>query len=130
MELNLLDKMLEHYQGEQTSVTITLSNKIQIHGTIKAFDSYVVMMESKRNEILFRHAMSSLAPYAPEEAKRPSPEKPVPIKSSAKSRKRPPKKPRQEQPASRVVAADADQSINSGMKDELMKWMQEQKAAK
>ena len=62
METNLFDRMLSTYMTEQTAVTLTLQNKIRVSGKVKAFDSYVVVMEGQKREILYRHAISSLAP--------------------------------------------------------------------
>ena len=59
METNLFDRMLSAYMTEQTSVTLTLQNKIRVSGKVKAFDSYVVIMEGQKREILYRHAISS-----------------------------------------------------------------------
>lgn len=136
METNLLDRMLNTYVTEQSPVTITLQNKIRISGKIRVFDSYVIIMEGVKREIIYRHAVSSLAPLVQEVQKRPSmPAKPVHI--NAKTAPRQPKaaipKPKttprsQPQP---VPAASANESgLNTAMKDGLLRWMQEQKAAK
>jgi RNA chaperone Hfq len=132
METNLLDRMLDAYLTHQTAVTLTLQNKIRVAGKIKAFDSYVIVMEGQKQEILYRHAVSSLVPYVPEEQKRPPVQnRPAPAKTAAKPQKNTQHRPQpatHQQPA--IAAAAGETSINSGMKDGLMKWMQEQKAAK
>ena len=134
METNLLDRMLSSYMAEQSSVTVTLQNKIKVSGKIKAFDSYVIMMEKPKREILYRHAISSIAlhvqeavqhaPVAPRPAlaSRPAPEKtpPRPAKPAAP-------KPRPQQPAAPVAL---EQNVSTSMKEGLLRWMQEQKAAK
>ena len=62
METNLLDRMLNDLLGPtQDTVTVTLQNKIRVSGKIKAFDSYVIIMEGQKREILYRHAVSCLA---------------------------------------------------------------------
>lgn len=133
METNLLDRMLNAYQSEQTAVTVTLQNKIRVSGKIKAFDSYVIVLEGQKHEILYRHAVSCLAPYAPEEQKRPvsasrprqAQAKPAPkvVRSSTQ-------KPRQRQPQTVLSAAAGESGLNNSMKEGLLKWMQEQKTAK
>ena len=70
METNLLDRMLNTYLTEQTTVAVTLQNRIRVAGKIKAFDSYVIVMDSPKREILYRHAISSLTPMVQEEQKR------------------------------------------------------------
>ncbi len=135
METNLLDRMLNTYLTEQTTVAVTLQNRIRVAGKIKAFDSYVIVMDSPKREILYRHAISSLTPMVQEEQKR-QPESPRPRPATAKPAPgsvRPPKssgqKPRTEhrQP---MLSASGPEPINSSMKEGLLKWMQDQKAAK
>jgi RNA chaperone Hfq len=131
METNLFDRMLNSYMTDQIVVTLTLQNKIRISGKVKAFDSYVVVMEGQRHEILYRHAISSLAPSAQEEQKpQQVVSRPAPARAVPRPQKNASQKPR---PAHRQTALppSADESgINNGMKEGLLKWMQEQKAAK
>jgi RNA chaperone Hfq len=133
METNLLDRMLEAYQSEQRAVTVTLQNKIRVTGKIKAFDSYVIVLEGQKREILYRHAISCLAPSAPDEQKRPVPA-PRPRPAQAKPAVRPirssTQKPVQRQPQTMLSATAGESGINNSMKEGLLKWMQEQKAAK
>jgi RNA chaperone Hfq len=134
METNLLDRMLSTYLTGQTPVTVTLQNKIRVSGKIKAFDGYVIIMEGQKREILYRHAISTLCPAVQEDQKRPpaqqrtAPRKP-PDAQNSKSEKSTAHKPRpmQQRPQ---LSASAGESINSSMKDGLLKWMQEQKASK
>jgi RNA chaperone Hfq len=133
METNLLDRMLNTYQDERTPVRITLQNKIHVTGRICAFDSYVIVIDGQKREILYRHAVASVAPAAaPKEeprhqaaAARPSTQKPAsrPQKSSSQKQR-----PSVNQHLS--AAAPADSSLNSTLKDGLMKWMQEQKSTR
>lgn len=133
METNLLDKMLSGYLAAQTPVTIILENKIRVSGKIRAFDSYVIIMEGQKHEIVYRHAMSSLAPFVIEEPKKAS--APPQGKTAAKSLKTSPKTSapahrQRHQPQPAFPASSGEASINNGMKEGLLKWMQEQKAAK
>ncbi len=133
METNLLDRMLNAYLAEQTPVTVTLQNKIRVSGKIKAFDSYVIIMEGMKREILYRHAISSLAPALQEGQKRQTAfSRPAPAKAVPKQQKITAHKPRPHaahQPAA-LSASASEASINNGMKEGLLKWMQGQKAAK
>jgi len=111
-------------------VTVTLQNKIRVSGRIRAFDSYVIVMEGHKQEILYRHAISCLSPLVQEEHKRPpAASQPAMAKrvhsGTAKSASH---KPGHAQP--QPVSPSATESLNNSMKDELLKWMQEQKAAK
>jgi RNA chaperone Hfq len=138
METNLLDRMLSSYMAEQSSVTVTLQNKIKVSGKIKAFDSYVIMMEKPKREILYRHAIASIALHQQEEVKHaPAAPKPVsagrpstvrtPVRSAKPAAPQSRPQPRPQQPA---AAASPEQNISTSMKEGLLRWMQEQKAAK
>jgi len=135
METNLLDRMLETYLDGQTPVTMTLQNKIRVSGKIKAFDSYVIVMEGQKREIVYRHAVSCVSPVllksVPEQKRPPRASQPVALPKRTPSRpaKAAPHKPRPAQPQA-LSAVGEDQGINNSMKDGLLKWMQEQKAAK
>jgi host factor-I protein len=132
METNLLDRMLNSYLTEQALVTVTLQNKIRVTGKLKAFDSYVIVMEGPKREIIYRHAVSSLSPAVPEEQRaQPAPQRPGVTKPSVPQRpqKSAPRKPRPAHPQP-TLAASSNEPMNSSMKDGLLKWMQEQKAAK
>ena len=131
MEANLLDRMLSSYMAAQSTVAVTLQNKIRVTGKVKAFDSYVLILDGQRREILYLHAISSLTPIVqPERIKQPDQIKNPPLKMTSRD----PKTTVKSRPSSfqqQTISASAqEQSINSGMKEGLLKWMQEQKAAK
>ena len=136
METNLLDRMLNSYLDGRTPVTVTLQNKIRITGKIKAFDGYVIVMDDHKQEILYRHAISSVVPHLQEEQKRqpaaaatkPAAAKPAPARIAPRPAKAPLHKPRPSQP--QPLAASVKESLNNSMKDGLLKWMQEQRATK
>jgi RNA chaperone Hfq len=131
METNLLDRMLNAYQSEQTTVTVTLQNKIRVSGKIKAFDSYVIVMEGQKHEILYRHAVSSLAPQAQDEQRRqPAQNRPPILKPASRPQKNASHKQRPSSHQMPLSAAPAETNLSNTMKDGLLKWMQEQKAAK
>ncbi|MGE5174436.1 MAG: RNA chaperone Hfq [Betaproteobacteria bacterium] len=131
METNLLDRMLSTYLAEQTPVTVTLQNKIRVSGRIKAFDSYVIIIEGLKRDILYRHAISSLAPALQEKQKHKTVlSRPVPVKTAPKPQKNAPHKPHPAHQQAALSASSAEPRINNGMKEGLLKWMQGQKAAK
>ncbi len=130
MEAHLLDSMLNSYKAQGTKVTLVLQNRSRISGRVQAFDSYIVVMQGERREIVYRHAVSSVFPTpAPAAAgtaeKRPEQARPAarPAKSAAPAADRKKK----ERPASKPAAA-AEPSLNTSMKEGLLRWMQEQKA--
>ncbi len=131
MESNLLDRMLNTYLEAQTPVAITLQNKIRVSGRVKAYDSYVIVVDGQRREIVYRHAVSCVAATGVQEPRRAADSAKTP---SAKAVPRPPKpavpQSVKRPPAQPIAAASAETSINTTMKDALLKWMQEQKSAK
>ena len=130
METNLLDRMLDTYLNAQTPVTVTLQNKIRVTGRIRVFDSYVIIMDGTKREIVYRHAVSSLAPFVQEGQKtQPALQRPAPAKTLSRPGRNTSHKPGSPQ-VQALSASSVEESINNGMKEGLLKWMQEQKAAK
>jgi RNA chaperone Hfq len=130
METNLLDRMLDTYLAGQTPVTMTLQNKIRVSGKIKAFDSYVIVMEGQKREIVYRHAVSCISPSGgADQKRRPPSARPLPAKTPPPAPAKPTPQRRTAQPQTTPVPKE-EQNINSSMKDGLLKWMQGQKAAK
>lgn len=119
--------MLSNYMTGQKPVTVTLQNRVRVSGIIRSFDSYVVIIDAQRLEIVYRHAIASLAEASDDEAKRPAHQQKteqVPIRQkSDKSERTRPAKPSHSMPMK-------EPSINSSMKEGLLKWMQGRKAAK
>ncbi len=130
MESNLFDRMLDQYQKEQAPVTITLQNKIRVHGKIKAFDSYIILMDNQKHHILYRHAISCLALFVREEIKQPSSSRPAQAKPVPRPAKPFPGKQREVPQSPKMAAAGGESGLNSGMKEGLLKWMQTQKVNK
>lgn len=124
--------MLNGYLTAQVPITITLQNKIRVVGRVKAFDSYVIVMEGQKREIIYRHAVSCLAPSTTEEPKRTSRTyKTASMKTIPKSAKTTAQNHRSSpQPQAMFSASTDETGLNNSMKEGLIKWMQEQKAAK
>src|SRR5512144_599087 len=131
METNLFDRMLSTYMADQTTVTLTLQNKIRVSGRVKAFDSYVVIIGDQKCEILYRHAISSLAPSG-QEAQKPEhvASRHTPAQSVPRPQKNAPRRPHPAQLQTAISPSAEEPGINNGMKEGLLKWIREQKAAK
>jgi host factor-I protein len=132
METNLLDSMLSGYRDGKTPVTFVLQNQARISGIVRAFDNYVIILEGPKSEIIYRHAVSSLTPAAAAATARPVPQRTEQPKPSPRPQPRPAERPRpraEKMPAA-ATAAPAQQTLNTGMKEGLLRWMQEQKASK
>lgn len=125
METNLLDRMLTAYREGGTTITLILQNKTRLTGRIRAFDSYVIVLEGPRREIVYRHAVASVA--AGDEARRAA-ASPAAGPPAARPRQAGPGRPRPA--AAAAQAPSGEHGLNTGMKEGLLKWMREQKAAK
>ncbi len=133
MEVNLLDKMLAAYQEQRTPVTIVLQNRTRLTGRIRAFDNYIIALESAKHEMVYRHAVAHLSPSAAAQERRPARQRIERQKPAAEARKRDraeagSQKPRRQ--AAKAPDAPASSGINTGMKEGLLRWMQEQKTSK
>ena len=140
METNLLDKMLNSYLFQKTPVTIVLQNRNRISGRIRMFDSYVIVMENSKNEIVYRHAISSLLPsLSAEQAHQPRGQraehakpasKPAPKAANYPKQAAAKARPSRHAPKIAATAATSDPGISNSMKEGLLRWMQEQKSGK
>ncbi len=60
---NLQDAFLTKARQQGVSLTVFLVNGFQMRGTVRGFDPFVVMLESEgRQQMLYKHAISTIAP--------------------------------------------------------------------
>jgi len=130
MEVNLLDKMLAGFHQQGTSVTFVLQNKVRITGIIRAFDNYVIVLQNQKGDIIYRHAVSSLFPadLAPH-AKPVKQDERKTVEPHAGKPASVPNRQKGHRTAARTPEAP-ETSINTGMKEGLLRWMQGNKANK
>ena len=63
MVQNYQDLMLNTLRKENVPATIYLTSGFQIRGNIRAFDSYVIIVESDgKQQMLYKHAISTVVP--------------------------------------------------------------------
>ena len=63
---NLQDAILGEVRRDKVPVTLFLMNGFQLRGTIVGFDSFVVVLVSEgRQQMIYKHAISTLAPMKP-----------------------------------------------------------------
>ena len=63
---NLQDAILRQVTREHLPVTLFLMNGFQMRGTIVGFDSFVVVLVTDgRQQMIYKHAISTLAPMKP-----------------------------------------------------------------
>ena len=61
--MNLQDAFLNQARKERLNVTMFLMNGFQMRGTIMGFDAFVVVLDSEgRQQVIYKHAISTIAP--------------------------------------------------------------------
>ena len=64
--INLQDAILNEVRRDKIPVTLFLMNGFQLRGVITGFDSFVVVLVSEgRQQMIYKHAISTLAPIKP-----------------------------------------------------------------
>lgn len=64
--INLQDLYLNVARKEKIVITIFLMNGFQLRGTVKGFDTYVVLFESDgKTSMVYKHAISTIQPSRP-----------------------------------------------------------------
>jgi host factor-I protein len=59
---NIQDLLLNALRKERVPVSIFLKNGIKLQGTIESFDQYVVMLKNVTTQVIYKHAISTVAP--------------------------------------------------------------------
>ncbi len=63
---NLQDTFLCRARAERVPLTLFLMNGFQLRGTLKAFDSFTVVLDSEgKQQLIYKHAISTIAPMRP-----------------------------------------------------------------
>jgi len=64
--MNLQEAILKECRKEHVPVTLFLMNGFQLRGVITGFDSFVVVLVTDgRQQMIYKHAISTLAPMKP-----------------------------------------------------------------
>ena len=63
---NLQDAFLNQARKERVTVTMFLMNGFQLHGTVKGFDGFTVILDSEgKQQLIYKHAISTVVPPKP-----------------------------------------------------------------
>lgn len=63
---NLQDIFLLRAKRDKLPVTMFLMNGFQMRGVITGFDAFVVVLDSEgRQQVIYKHAISTIAPVRP-----------------------------------------------------------------
>jgi len=71
---NLQEAILKEVRRDKVPVTLFLMNGFQLRGIITGYDSFVVVLLSDgKQQMIYKHAISTLAPMKPLKAATPTP---------------------------------------------------------
>lgn len=63
-QMNLQDMFLNQLRKQNAGVTIFLVSGVQLKGTVSAFDSFTLILDTpgKGHQLIYKHAISSIVP--------------------------------------------------------------------
>ena len=65
---NLQDAFLNQVRRDKVSLTVFLMNGFQMHGVLKGYDGFTVVLDSDgRQQLIYKHAISTIIPPKPVE---------------------------------------------------------------
>ena len=66
-QVNLQDIFLNQMRKEKVPVTMYLVNGARLTGTIKGFDNFVILLKQENQQLVYKHAISTIIPDKPVE---------------------------------------------------------------
>lgn len=63
---NLQDSFLNQLRKDKSTVTMFLMNGFQLHGVVRSFDGFTVVLDSDgKQQLIYKHAISTVVPPRP-----------------------------------------------------------------
>jgi host factor-I protein len=62
MSNNLQDNFLNQLRKDKTPVVVYLANGVRLKGMIKGFDSFVIVLKESTQQLIYKHAVSTIVP--------------------------------------------------------------------
>lgn len=59
---NLQDAFLNALRKEKMPVVIYLTNGVRLKGTVKGFDNFVILLKDANEQLIYKHAVSTIVP--------------------------------------------------------------------
>ncbi len=59
---SLQDSYLNTLRKEKMPVVIYLTNGVRLKGVVKAFDSFVILIKETSQQMIYKHAVSTIVP--------------------------------------------------------------------
>ena len=64
--MNLQDAILKEVRRDRIPVTLFLMNGFQLHGIVRGYDSFTVILDSDgKQQLIYKHAISTVVPPKP-----------------------------------------------------------------
>ncbi|RYG47934.1 RNA chaperone Hfq [bacterium] len=65
--INLQDMFLNQVRKEGISVTVYLTNSVQLKGQVRGFDAFTLLLDQlgKPTQLVYKHAVASIVPSRP-----------------------------------------------------------------
>ncbi len=65
-QINLQDAFLNQARRDRLNVTMFLMNGFQLHGVVRGFDGFTVVLDSDgKQQLIYKHAISTVVPPRP-----------------------------------------------------------------
>ncbi len=64
-QVSLQDIFLNQMRKEKIPVTMYLVNGARLTGTIKGFDNFVILLKQDNQQLVYKHAISTIIPEKP-----------------------------------------------------------------
>ncbi|BAI80554.1 RNA-binding protein Hfq [Deferribacter desulfuricans SSM1] len=61
-KVNIQDVFLNYVRKKRMPVTVYLINGVKLEGVIKGFDNFVVILKDDSQKMIYKHAISTIAP--------------------------------------------------------------------
>ncbi len=62
---SLQDNFLNQLRKEKIPVVVYLTNGVRLKGVIKGFDSFVILLKEANEQLIYKHAVSTIVPEKP-----------------------------------------------------------------
>ena len=63
---NLQDLFLNQARRDRSQITMFLMNGFQLHGVVRGFDNFTVVLETDgKQQLIYKHAISTVVPPRP-----------------------------------------------------------------
>jgi host factor-I protein len=59
---NLQDSFLNSLRKEKVPVVVYLTNGVRLKGVIKGFDNFVIVLKEASEQLIYKHAVSTIVP--------------------------------------------------------------------